>query len=257
MDNKDVLAAMKIAENTNYLNKNYTYLKNVRITEWDIHSAGLSVIKFRKLLPEAEIQHLESLNKHQRTVREGLIQRKNPSIAKQIVKTLSKAVQAFVCLNQIKPGQILSIKKDALFVINSQIKNKIVKEAFEFRNKNSYTSYLYSGRIEFYYDSVRDLLDIKGISDDNFKNSPIANDVKRFLRSGEKVDKSVMFQLLKTYQANYLNRKLPIETYRELKTGKYRIGEFLFDEVPESELPNLDISQNYMIIILPIIQAMI
>ena len=39
-----------IAEKTNYLNKDIQYLKNIQISEYDIKSAGFSVIKFQKLL---------------------------------------------------------------------------------------------------------------------------------------------------------------------------------------------------------------
>ena len=39
---------------TNYLNKNIDYLLNTDIREYDLKSAGLSLIKYFKLLPEKD-----------------------------------------------------------------------------------------------------------------------------------------------------------------------------------------------------------
>ena len=55
--------ALRIAKNTLYLNKNLSYIKNVSIVEYDIKSAGFSVIKEKKLLPEKVITKLEGMKK--------------------------------------------------------------------------------------------------------------------------------------------------------------------------------------------------
>lgn len=252
--------ALQVAVITNYLNENYVYLKNVVITEWDIRSAGFSVLRYRKLLPEDELQRLEKLDKHTRTVKEGLLQKENPKIAEEIVNTLSKVRQAFVLLNHIPAESILTIKKDAIFLINQQPQSNIIKDIFEFRKKGIYTSYIQlPGKKEFYYNAREDKLDVKGISKDSVKHQEnfLLKDIKGFLRSGEKVSSDVLFSLLKSYRSKYLNRQLPVETYRELDSGLFRMGKYTMDNIDESSLPYIDITQNYMNYILPLIQRML
>jgi len=249
--------ALRIAAQTNYLNDSYTYLKNLTITEWDIRSAGFSVLKFRKLLPEDELQKLEALDKHTRTVREGLLQRERPDFAEEIVNTLSQVRQAFVLLNHIPEDAILTIKKDAIFLINQNPTVTTIKDTFEFRKKGVYTSYLQlPGKKEFYYSARTDELDVKGISKEGVEKQQkyILNDIKKFLRSGEKVSSDVLFGLLKNYRSKYLNRELPLETYRELDSGSFRLNKYLMDNCDESLRNEIDISQNYMNYILPLIQ---
>ena len=260
MNNQPVNPALKIAENTNYLNENYQYLKNVSIAEYDIRSAGFSVLKFRKLLPENELLELEKLDKHTRTVKEGLLQKEHPKIAEEIINTLSKVRQAFVLLNKIDTDNILSIKKDAIFVINQVPQTLVIKDIFEFRKKGVYTSYLQlPGKKEFYYNAREDRLDVKGIIKDAsiLQENYILKDIKNFLRSGEKVSSDILFTLLKNYRSKYLNRELPIETYRELDSGYFRFRDFQLKNINPDMLEDIDISQNYMNYILPLIQAML
>lgn len=246
--------AMNIAENTNYLNKDIQYLRNVKITEWDIQSAGFSVIKFRKLLPDDMIERWEKLDKKVRTIREGKLQRQKPIIGEEIINTLKKVRKAFTMMNALEPRNILSIKKDAIFVINKPIKNTVIKDYFTFRNKGSYTSYIYINKKEFYFDSVRNILDVKGFSDENFK---LFDDIRMILRSAEKLDADQLYNILKKYRQQYLRRELPLETYKELDSGKFRVNGYLFDAVDEHVRMDIDISQNYLTYILPLFNIML
>lgn len=255
MDN----SAMNLAEKTNYLNKDIQYLKNVSITEWDIHSAGLSVLKFRKLLPEKELQELEKMDKHTRTVKEGLLQKEKPEIAKIILDTLADARKAFVYLNKIPTQAILSIKKDAIFLINQNPKEPKIKD-FEFRPKGEYTSYLYINGKEFYYSSKEDLLDIKGLSEESktLQKDFLLNDIKRLLRVSERVNQSQFFDLLKQYRRKYLDKLLPIDTYRSLDDdGLYRIQNYTIKNISQDMLQYVDISQNYINYLIPLFNAIL
>ena len=252
--------AMKLVEKTNYLNKGIQYLKSVDISEWDMHAAGFSVLKFRKLLPEDVLNEWEKLDKHMRTVKEGMLQKSRPDIAEAILTTLGQARQAFVYANNIKEDQILAIKKDALFLINANIKTSSFEDTFVFRKKNSYTSYMYLNNKEFYYDSSSDNLDVKGISEiSRIKcRDGILNDIKSFMKSSEKVNPNMLFNKLKIYRKKYLNRELPIDCYREIDNdGMFRLGNYTLMNASEDILPSLDISQNYISYILPIFGIML
>lgn len=134
------LSSIQIAEKTNYLNRDITYLKNIPITEYDIKSAGFSVIKFKKLMPESEIQKIENMDKHDRNVYIGKRIIKEPKINEEILKTLEKVRKAFVFVNKIEAEEILSIKKDAIFIIKKQPTELTIKDAFLFRRKGQYSS---------------------------------------------------------------------------------------------------------------------
>lgn len=260
MNNIQNNPVIKTAEQTNYLNDLYRYLKNVTITEYDIRSAGFSVLTYRKLLPADELEKLSKLDKHTRTVKEGLLQREHPKIAEEIVNTLSKVRQAFVLLNKIPDESILSIKKDAMFLINQTPQNLVIKDVFEWRKKGVYTSYLQlPGKKEFYYNGREDKLDVKGLSKEvvEKQNDFILKDIKNFLRSGERVNQEMIFSLLKSYREKYLKRQLPLEVYRELDSGYFRVGDYQMESIDEDMKNEIDISQNYMNYILPLIQAML
>ena len=54
----------QLYKRTTWLNKNIDFSFGSSITEYDMKSAGLSLIKEFKMLPDDEIQKLEALNKH-------------------------------------------------------------------------------------------------------------------------------------------------------------------------------------------------
>lgn len=246
-------------KHTNWINPEYTYLKNVKIVEYDIKSAGLSVIKFTKILPADEIEKLESMDKHKRTVKEGLLQRDNPKIAEKIVNTLGDVRKAFAYLNDIYPPSVISIKKDAMFLVNMTPRVTVIKDIFEFRKKSTYTSYLRVDKKEFYYNSLLGTLDTKGFSEDSIskQSNYLLKDIKSLMKSSEKVDQVSLYKFLKNYRSKYLNRELPIETYRELDTGCFRVNDYLLEEVDSEMIDSIDISQNYISYILPIINMML
>lgn len=259
MNIESLKPALSIVENTNYISPIQS-IKNVQISEWDIHSAGFSVLKFRKLLPESELEALSKLDKHTRTVKEGLLQKARPEIATEIIETLKAARQGFILMNQIPADSILSIKKDALFLINQNPKISIIREYFEFVKKNTYTSYIQlPGKREFYFNSNTNILDVKGISKvaNEKQQEFLISDIKKLFRSWEKVSPELMYSLLVSYRKKYLNRELPLEAYRELDTGLFRIKNYTAENVGEDLRYEIDVTQNYMNYILPLIQILL
>jgi hypothetical protein len=247
--------ALDIAEKTNYLNKNILYLKNTEITEYDITSAGFSVLKFQKLLSEEEIKEFSLFSKEKRNIKIGLKIRKNPLIGESIINTLTNVRKAFVILNHIYSEDILSIKKDAFFLIKKIPEKLIIKDFFQFKKKETYTSYLYLNKKEFYYNSFKNELEIKGLSEKtkNVQNNYFLNDIKNFLRSSEKLDGEQLFFYIKNYRKKYLNKELPLDTYRDIDAGgKFKIKTYYSENISEKEKDILDISQNYINYLLPI-----
>ena len=263
--------ALRIAKSTLYLNKNLSYIKNVSIVEYDIKSAGFSVIKEKKLLPEKVITKLEGMKKEDRNILIGKYQKSIPTLSKDIVETLSEVRQAFVLHNHIKPEEILSIKKDAIFLINKKPKYLKFGENFVFRPKDSFTSYVYLNDLEVFYSSIDKNLVVKnfksmrnavteyGESADEFdpNKEPLFLDIKRFLALSEKSNKDVLFESLKTYRSMYLNRELPKETYRDVETSWYFYRGKQFKYCTEDMVKEIDISSNYINYLRPLFEALL
>lgn len=257
--------AINLMERSNYTNKELVYLKNVRITEWDIASAGFSVIKFKKLFPENQIRYLENLPKYDRNVYIGKEMRKNPKISVDVVETLEKVRKSFVILNKIKEEDVLSVKKDAIFLINKKPETTLIKDFFQFREKSTYTSFLYLNKKEFYYDSANDILDVKGLSEKtkNAQHDFLLNDIKEIMKAGEKYNQEELYSFLKRYRDRYLSLTLPKETYKLMgstfddEENKYAFQEYRLDNIGEDMLEDIDISFNLSRYILPIIEAML
>lgn len=249
---------LRILNNTNYINKDIQYLKNVNISEWDIHSAGLSVIKYYKLLPDDLISSLEKMDKHSRTVKEGKLQKENKELAKKIVDGLCNVRLAFGVANSLNENQILSIKKDAIFLINAIIKKPSINDIFVFREKGQYTSYINLNNREFYL-SVDGSLDVKGISSDvkEKQKDYFLNDIRKILMAGEKLSADQLYIMIKSYRSKYLNRQLNIETYRDLSSGCFSVGRYDLDAVSSDMINDIDISQNYLNYIVPLINRML
>lgn len=250
------------ARKTNWKNPYYKYIKNRRIVEWDIASAGLSVIKFNKLLPSDEISKLESMDKHSRTVREGLYQRENPLFAEKIVSTLEDVREKFVSINNIPEENVLSIKKDALFIIDKNPPISLIDNYFNFRKKNEYSSFIILNNVEFLL-NTNGYIETKGLSSESVlaQKNFLLKDIAYILKMAEKVDQNKLFTILENYRRKYLLRELPVETYAELDSGLFRLGDGKYMskhiDLNSDMINTIDISQNYINYVLPLIQLLL
>ena len=77
------------------------------------------------------------------------------------------------------------------------------------------------------------------------------------LKSGEKLDADRLYLMLKTYRSKYLNRQLDIETYRDLTSGRFHVGKYELESVSQDMINDIDISQNYLNYIVPLINKML
>jgi hypothetical protein len=251
-------SAKNLMEKTNYLNKEILYLKNTPIVEYDIKSAGFTTIKAKKLLPPEVIADLEKLNKTQRSIYIGKQILKYPKIGEELINTLIDVRKDFAVLNDINEDDVLSIKKDAVFLIKKSA-NRLNIGDFEFRVQGVYTSYCYINGKEFYYSSKEDVLDIKGIPEEikQKQENYLLKDIKKIIGMAEKLTSDQLFLFLKQYRSKYLNLKLDKEVYRDMETGKYSVHGYLLDDVDEETLKEIDISQNYISYLVPLFKTLI
>ena len=265
------MPAINLAERTLYLNEDINYIKDTLISEYDIKSAGFSVIKYKKLLPDDIIEKLENMNKLSRNIQIGLYMREQKTLAKEINDTLAEVRKEFIIQNNLEEEDILSIKKDAIFVIRKKPTNLLIFGYFQFRPKDVFTSYMNLNNKEFYYSSLDKSFLIKGLSetrdymygekidDIDYDTEPLLKDIKHFMALAEKISQDALYGQLLRYRHKYLNKELEKKTYRNLLTGYYDLvnNNFKLKDIDNELMKDLDISYNYVNYILPMINCLI
>ena len=237
-------------------NRDYPFIYNNEIIEWDIKSANTSLMSYYNLQPDKVIQKLASMTKSQREISVGKLMKKDKEFAKKLEESFNKIIQEFMDANQLSWDDIVSIKKDAVFVKNHKI-NHNEFGAVHFIPKNQYKHVLLLPKYEIYIsDSVTD---VKGIPDE--KLSLHEDGMLDFIRTTmETASEFLKLQsFFKEYVTAYKNKELEFDAYREFNSDSlFRIGgEFpmLSDSMIEDDIDVLDISYNYMNVVIPTIQA--
>lgn len=234
-----------------YLNKEVNYIKNIYIYEYDLKSAGLSVLKHNKVISDNAYEIYKTMDKNKRNISIGLLCRKYPELNTLINDELQRVREEFMTLNNIEDSDILSIKRDAIFVIDKFTKHNVINDNFTFAQKNKYTSYLYINDMELYYNEQ--YMDIKNISDKarNDHKDYLINLFRRVLKVSElNTDKNIIYKYLKNIKHDYLNFDLDVNYYRELTNDSlYKVNilhNTFTDNLGDEEKYYLDIEYNYM-----------
>lgn len=246
-----------------YLNREKVMEVNSKIIEYDLYHANTSLMRFYNLCPTKLIDKIDSLTKMSREVYVGKLQRDNKEFSKALMKSFDDAMKLFLDTNGITEDNIISIKKDAAFVVNK----KVVQTDFDclhFRPKNEYIGYALIGLYEIYFKSNGEA-DVKGIADrdalDLHKNG-ILRFVKDLMSLYAQKDKIATSRYLHEFIDNYKKKLLPFDYYREFNTqSAYKCfinnEELILDELDESVIDTCDISWNYFNVILPAMRIFI
>ena len=148
-----------------WLNPNIDYLFNSEIIEYDIKDAGFTLIKEYKLLSSNIIKQLELIPKgFDRHKQIGIIQKNNKQLSETLLQKFTEVREWFIKINKLTDNDIISVKKDAIYVIGEVNHTKL--NSITFAKKNIYSSYIrFPDNLNleiYYYDNT---LDIKGMND--------------------------------------------------------------------------------------------
>lgn len=244
---------------TNYLNKDIEFLFGEEIIEYDIQSAGFNIIKKFKFLPDETVRWLESLDKHTRHVKIGLLERDNEVLKKNMKRGFVACRKKLFIENHLQDEDILSIKKDAIFVKGLRLTNTEF-DNIHFIEKNVYTSFLFLNKIEFYMND--ETCDIKGI-----------NDILAVLHKDYMLDvfrefAGVMRHSVLKKQLDFVKEVASAYRRRDLRNGYYRelnrrslfrplndiniLNSKMGYNFYEGDLSKIDISYNYMNYFIPL-----
>ena len=233
---------------------------NSSIIEYDIRHANVNISKYYNLFADvAYLDTLDALPKKEREVKFGLLLKNDPEFSKRLEESFNSIVKEFLAANNLDIDiDVISIKKDAIFVLNRKC-NVTKFGPVEFVEKNRYHAYINLNRLAFY---IGDHIDVKGIGE-NYKLHQegmllLINEVIDYLERGKDVH-----LLLAEICELYKNKKLNIEMYREFNSrAQYKctiddnmvmMNDISYDILDES----CDISYNYINIILPLVRLLL
>lgn len=254
----------KLYERHNYTNKSIDYLVGDEIIEYDIKSAGMNLCKQFGLLSEDKINLLESLSKKPRNIQLGLYQKADKTLVKRLNEKFVEARRLFFEANCIQDADVLSIKKDALF-ITKRCKH-LTFGNIVFTPKNVYTSYCLLNGMEIY--TNRKYCHLKGIDDKSLEphREYMLDFFKNFFTLLETSTEQKTISYLKEFMFLYKTRELHVGYYRQLnRYSGYLIDDLqlhdsfstVVDQVKQSDAERLNISYNYIKYLIPLISILI
>jgi uncharacterized protein YqgQ len=207
---------------------NYTadisYLTNVFITEYDISKCNINVLYTKGAIDKDTYDFLYGSERMIRQTFIGNLQKNNPELVKILKDGIIEAKKMFFEANGLDDRDILSIKNDAVFVINK--KCSITKFGLiEFMPKGIYTSFFKFREIEVYYYynnmSKEEYIEVKGISNKNLAKHEgyFLQLLKDVFYSIQVNGPEIALRMIKDFYNEYLSRQLPIEYYRKFDTS--------------------------------------
>lgn len=253
-----------------YKNINYkSQVNNIigeNIREYDISKANITMLYSANIISLEEYNRLCNVDKMERQITIGYLIKKNPQYNKVIQEGILEAKKNLFEANYIEDHHVLSIKNDAVFLINTA--PSITKFGLsEFKLKNEYTSFFIANNMEFFYylDMINNIerLDIKGINTKDYllKVYPLHKNyfIEFLLTLFETLQNGSIqegIEILSTFYNKYINRELPVEYYRELNTNsQFKITNmgivevsYTMDRASQNELKYLDINHNRLIL---------
>lgn len=247
----------------NFLNKNIKYIKNNVITEYDMKEAGFNLLKRINTFNNEELVYLESLTKEKRTIAIGKYLKNHPNVNKILMEEFVKARKVFFELNNISDNEVLSIKKDAIFLINKKCAYTKIDNYIEFRPKHNYTTFINISNNEFYFNSYTKELDVKGLPEESKKHHQdyLFKELKKFLLLDSKGERKLLIEELLYFKNDFVCNNLEDGYYFDIYKGSYLINLFssyiIGIDVSTPELRELFVVKNNLNFIIELISILI
>jgi uncharacterized protein YqgQ len=247
-------------EKTNYTS-DISYLTNVFIYEYDISKCNINILFTKGIIDKKTYDFLYESPRMTRQVYIGKLCR-DTKISNILKAGIIEAKKVFFEANNIPESSVLSIKNDAVFLLNF-IPKQTKFGLINFLNKNIYTSFFKLSNLElyYYYNNINkeEYIDIKGISDNNLKyhNDYFLQLLKDIFYSMQTNGPEITIRMLKDVYNEYIKLELPIEFYRTFNAESEYHYKFINKlgtgysaiNVNESMKSLIDISYNLNILI--------
>ena len=179
-------------------NKDYPCRHDAEIVEWDIKSANTSIMEYYHLVEQPLIDKFKELPKQKREEAVGKLHLKRKGFGKELEAAFNKIIEEFKEANELTEDDIISVKRDAVFVKNHRVKKSKFGDSVVFLPKNAYEHALILPMYEFYI--AKDHIDVKGIADE--KVSLHENGILLFVRNV--MESAYNFRSMNQYLKDYM-----------------------------------------------------
>lgn len=238
-----------------------SYLNNIFITEYDISKCNINILYTKGIIDKNTYDFLYHSKRMVRQTYVGKLQ-KDITIVKALQSGIIEAKKMLFETNGLNDRDILSIKNDAVFIINKQLLHTKFG-LIEFLPKGVYTSFYKFRDLEiyYYYNNMNkdEYIDVKGISDANLVKHEgyFLQLLQDIFYSIQTSGPEVAIRMLKEYYNEYITKKLPIEHYRKFNADSTyhllyhtTIGTgFSADYLSQNNIEIVDISYNLSILL--------
>lgn len=233
----------------NYTNKKINIIRDIMIREYDMKMAGLNILYTKGYVDDEAFNKLKNMkNKIARDTIIGKWLRNNNEVNKVMMDEFIEIRKQLFELNDLSDDDIISIKKDAVFIVDKNIKHLKISDNYEFRIKNEFTDFMYLSDIEFYYNKYTDKLDVKGLSKEakEYQENYYFKLIKDLFKCGK--DKDKIFTLLIEFKYNFQNFKLDKGYYKLIQQPVYPFklaGNLVYrDEIPNELFNKISLNSN-------------
>lgn len=209
-----------------YKEKNYTinlnYLFNNYIREYDISKANISVLYSKGVINDELYLKLCVADRMDRQVYIGKAIQRNPQLQEILSSGIIEYKQKFFEANGIEDHDIVSIKNDAVFILN-KVPTVLSFDKVTFVHKNTYTSFMRLNELEIYYGERlgEQVIDVKGIKDIDLEvyHMEFLNIIISYLECIHRMGSQAALQYITGVIYDYINGKLPIGVYRRFRSS--------------------------------------
>lgn len=228
------------------------------IREYDIRKANISILYKYGVIDLNTYNNLFKSSREKRQIEIGLMEKQNPKIYDILAKGIIQAKKDLFLSNHIQDSSVLSIKNDAVFILDEKLKYTTFDSGLiEFVNKNTYTSFVSLNKIELYYGFNKvdntEVVDVKGIGKNLYLHRNYMVDfivyILNCIESGEISDALSSFT---DFYKDYIELNLSIGYYREFNSASlYKLKgiDYTVSHLEENTNKNcLDISYNLYIL---------
>lgn len=246
----------------NYTNRGIAYLKNNIIREYDMVNAGINILRQNNVFSQEEYDQLNSMDKLEKNILVGKFLKNNSDISDALMNEFINIRKELFERNNINDEDILSIKKDAVFVINKKMNDLELSEFYQFQEKNKYIGYMNIDKKEFYYDMNKRLLDIKGFPKDVKAHhmNYLFKELEELLYLDLSDKKNMVFEKLIKLKYNFVSKELDKGYYLDINQGKYlfeTIGQMFYLDDIDDELKEKCFINNNLNFLLRVIKTLL
>ena len=215
----------ELYEKVNYIS-GLNYIFSSFIYEYDMAKANISVLYSKGAISEDLYKKLMVASREERQTTIGLLELEDRRITKIKANGIKEAKKKFFEMNQLEDQDILSIKNDAIFVINKNASFTKINDYIEFKLKNCFTSFIKLKNIEIYYGFNRinqtESVSIKGLGKNEYLHKDFLSDfiiyIINTLECGDIEDAISSYM---SFYDDYINRRLNIGYYREYNAQSF------------------------------------